>query len=269
MRVPAEVFDGIAETAKCFFYVRTPVLCIKAAAEFRPVEGIAQFSAGGGKAEAPILIEFLEPCEEFSFKLIPQHFDRDEKVTPCRAYVTAGGKAAAGNNTMHMHVVAKLLVPGMQDLDDTGCCAEVFLIRREFQERISAAFMEKPIKELLVAVKQGVQLVGECEHHMEIRCVNDLFSAFVHPDFLIERLAVRTAAVAAGIIVELDMSAIRAFGNIHAEPAGFTVEDGPGSFPLSIGLKGAGCAVVLIRIVPDLLYFQLSHGRCLPSGQKG
>ena len=157
MRVPAEVFDGIAETVKCFFYVRTPVLCIKAAAEFRPVEGIAQFSAGGGKAEAPILIEFLEPCEEFSFKLIPQHFDRDEKVTPCRAYVTAGGKAAAGNNTMHMHVVAKLLVPGMQDLDDTGCCAEVFLIRREFQERISAAFMEKPIKELLVSESRKVR----------------------------------------------------------------------------------------------------------------
>jgi len=88
---------------------------------------------------------------------------------------------------------------------------------------LGTAFVKEAIKELLVAVKQGIEIMWECKYHMEIRGIDHLCPAFVYPDFLIDSLAARTAAVSAGIIVELDMPAVRALGNVAAEPAGFAV----------------------------------------------
>ena len=59
--------------------------------------------------------------------------------------------------------------------------------------------------------------------HMKIRRVDDLSPAFIHPDFLLYSLTVRTIAVTAGIIVELQMSAIRALAQVNSEFTGFTV----------------------------------------------
>lgn len=54
-------------------------------------------------------------------------------------------KSAAGNNAVHMHVVAQLLIPGMQHLDDTGYGTEIFPVGRQFQKCLCAASVEKPV----------------------------------------------------------------------------------------------------------------------------
>lgn len=72
------------------------------------------------------------------------------------------------------------------------------------------------------------------ENHMEVGSIDDFCPAFVHPDFLIHSLAVGAAAVAAGIIVEFRMPAVRALGNIDSEFSGFTVQDRLGSFALDL-----------------------------------
>ena len=41
-------------------------------------------------------------------------------------------EAAAGNDAMHMDMVIHFLVPGMEDLDDPGCCAEILFIIGKF-----------------------------------------------------------------------------------------------------------------------------------------
>lgn len=48
------------------------------------------------------------------------------------------------------------------------------------------------------------------EHHMEIRGINDLCPTFVHPDLFVDGLAVWAVTVVAGIVMELQMTAIRA-----------------------------------------------------------
>lgn len=50
--------------------------------------------------------------------------------------------------------------------------------------------------------------MGKGKHHMKIRRINDFSPAFIHPDFLLYSLSVRTVTVAAGIIVDFHMSAI-------------------------------------------------------------
>lgn len=64
--------------------------------------------------------------------------------------------------------------------------------------------------------------MGQCERHMEVRGVNDFRPAFVHSDFFLDGLAARAVTVAAGIVVELHMPAVRAAENIHTEFSGLT-----------------------------------------------
>lgn len=55
--------------------------------------------------------------------------------------------------------------------------------------------------------------------HMEIRRIDHFGPPLIHPDFLVYRLAAGTVTVAAGIVVELRMSAVRALRNIDAKRA--------------------------------------------------
>ncbi len=91
------------------------------------------------------------------------------------------------------------------------------------------------------------------EYHMEVGSINDFRPAFVHPELRMNRLAVGAVAVAAGVIVELHMPAVRALGKIGPEFSGFTVQDRLGNFALDIRLKEAGRSIVRIGVFPDLL----------------
>lgn len=85
--------------------------------------------------------------------------------------------------------------------------------------------MEETIKELLVTVDQGVQLMGEGKYHMKIRGVYDLGPAAIYPEFLIHCLTAGAVAVVTGIIMELEMPAVRAQGGIDPALTGLTSHD--------------------------------------------
>lgn len=176
-------------------------------------------------------------------------------------------QSATGNDAVHVDMVLKLLVPGMKDLDDTGCCAEILFVRSQFKKSFGRASVKESVEEALVAVDKGVQFMWKGKDHMEIRGIHDLSPALIDPELRIDSLAVRAVAVPAGIVVYLNMAAVRTAGEIVTEFSGFTVADIQGSFPLDIRLKGSGIAEILIREVPDIL--NLSHGKLLRSGQTG
>ena len=68
--------------------------------------------------------------------------------------------------------------------------------------------MEIAVKYLLVSVKKRVELMGERENDMKIRCVNDFRTSLVHPDLFFDSLAVGAVAVAVGIVVYLCMATV-------------------------------------------------------------
>ena len=119
-------------------------------------------------------------------------------------------KPCTGNDTVHMYMVIDFLIPGMKNLNDTGCCTEMLFISGKFQKRFGTASVEKSVQEFLVTVNEGIQFVGKCEYHMEIRGINHFCSALVNPEFLINGLTVGAVPVAAGIVVYLHMFAITA-----------------------------------------------------------
>lgn len=178
-------------------------------------------------------------------------------------------KAATGNNTVHMDMVTHFLVPGMQYLDDPGCCAEPLFVRGEFQKCLGTAPVQERIKELLVAGKQRVEFMRECKDHMEVRRVNDFRPSFIHPDLLVYCLTVGAVTVPAGIVVELQVPAVRALGNVDPQFSGLTGKDGPGGFLLYGRWTVSLVQEILIGVLPDASDLQVIHPASLPSSQRG
>ena len=83
--------------------------------------------------------------------------------------------------------------------------------------------MEQAVEKLLVAVKEGVQLMWQGKDHMKIRSIDDFGPALIHPDFFQDSLAFGTVPVAAGIIVEFHVAAVTAAADITAEFPGLAV----------------------------------------------
>lgn len=269
MCISAKILDRIAEPMESLFDIRTPVFFKKVIAEFRPLVRVPKFFAGRGKEQFLIFIKGIQFRKVFSFELIPEYPDRNKKRLFAFPEFMIFCQPAAGNDTMHMYVIANLLIPGMEDLDDPGCCVEPLWIGRKFKKCLGTASVQKCIEKLLVTVNQGVELMWKCKYHMKVRGVNHFCPAFVHPDLPVGVLAVWTAAISAGVVVEFQMATVRALGNVYPQIPGLTVEDGPGSFSLNIRRMVGSFCEGLVRSMPDLLDFRISHGTSFPSCQRG
>lgn len=149
--------------------------------------------------------------------------DRDEKLLLRYPDPVVPGQPAGGDDAVHVDMVKELLVPGMEDLDDAWGRAKELIIGGEFQEGLGTAFMEEAVKKLLVAIEKGIEFMGQGKNDMEVRGIDDFGTPLIHPDFLIDSLAVRAVTVSAGIIVDFGISAVGTDREIAAKPAGFTV----------------------------------------------
>lgn len=129
VRITAEVFNGISKPVECFLYIRAPVPAIKAVLKLFPCVRIPEILTGGSKAELSRFVKGVKTGKVLSLKLVTQDAYGDKELLFCRTYLMVCGKAAAGNDTVHMHMVGKFLVPGVEDLDDARGRAEIFFIR--------------------------------------------------------------------------------------------------------------------------------------------
>lgn len=269
MGITPEIFNGIAKAVKGLLYVGTPVLFIKLVFPLFPDGRILKLFTGGRKHKRAALIQGSQMCHEFSLKLIPQNHDRDEETAGRFPDMLAFGKSAAGNNAVHMHMVVKLLVPCVENLDNPGSCPEILLVSRQFKKCFGTASVKETIQQLLVAVNKRIELVWKCKYHMKVRGIYHLRPALIHPDFLKNSLTVGTVAVTAGIVMKLHVSTVTATAYITAEFCRFAVQNGMGSFPLDHRLEMSGCTEILIGMAPYLLDRGITHDPFLPSGQKG
>lgn len=178
------------------------------------------------------MVQGVQEGEIFPFKLLPEDFDRDEKLCGRLPGPAVRSKPSPGDDAVHMDMVIQFLVPGVEYLDDPRLCSKVFFIGRQFQKSFGTASMEQPVEKLLVTVEQRVEFVGERKHHMEVRGINDFRPAFINPDLFEHSLTDGAVPVPAGIIVEFHVSAFAALTDVDPKPAGLAGEDCTGSFPL-------------------------------------
>ena len=232
MGVTAKVLNGIAKSMKSLFDIRAPVFPIKTVFESLPFPGKLQCFTGSRENKFSLLVQSIQKRKIFPFELISKDSDRDKKF--CRGFPdpVVRSQPSAREDAVHMNMVIQFLVPGMEDLDDPGLGAKIFLICAQFQKCFCAALMEQAVKEPLIAINQGIEFVGKSKHYMEVRGIYDFRPALIDPDFFKDSLAVGTVPVPAGILVEFHVPAFPARADIDTKSSGFAGKDCMGSFLL-------------------------------------
>ena len=180
------------------------------------------------------------------------------------------GKPAAGNDAVHVYVVIEFLVPCVEYLYDAGDRTEMPFVSGKFQECLRTAPVEETVEQRLVCIKERIELMGKRKDHVEVRGVDDLGPALVHPDFLLHGLAVRAAAVLTGAGAHECVPAGVAAAKAEAELPGLAGKDVEGGPALGGGLEMAGGTEVLVGEFPDTPDGEVSQGtHPLPSGRRG
>ena len=98
----------------------------------------------------------IQEGKVFSLKFIPEDSHRNEKLMRGIPESVVRCESSAGNDAVHMHMIADLLVPCVQHLDDPQSCAKILLICREFQERVRTAFGEEMVQKDLITADEWV-----------------------------------------------------------------------------------------------------------------
>lgn len=223
MGIAPKIFDCVAEPTEGLLDIRTPLFFIQGIPEFRPLEGVAEMLTGRRKGKLPTFIKGIQSGKISALELIPEYFDRDKEMVRGFFEPAVRREPTAGDDTVHMDMIAEFLVPGMEDLDDAGDCTEPFFIAGEFEKCLGAASVQKRVEKLLVTEDQGIELMGKGKDHMIVRGIYDLRAPFIDPDLLVYRLAVRTAPVPAGVVMESQIPTVLALRDIDAKFPGLTV----------------------------------------------
>ena len=129
MSVASKILNSVAEAIKGLFDERAPVLRIETVLELIPGIGIKQFLTGRRKNKPAIVVAVIQQSKKLALEFITQYANGNKEGIPGPPELSCFCKAAAGNDAVHMDMVIKFLVPGMQNLNDTGCCSEILFIQ--------------------------------------------------------------------------------------------------------------------------------------------
>lgn len=128
MCISSKIFDCIAKPVESLLNVGTPIFFIKVIFPVLPVVRVLQFSTGRRKRKSAILIVGIQVSQIFSLEFITENLYGDKKFRLGFTYLLIDGEPATRNDTMHVHMIVQLLIPGMKDLNDSGCCSEILLV---------------------------------------------------------------------------------------------------------------------------------------------
>ena len=128
MGIPAQIFNRIAKAIESFFDVRAPVFPVKGIPEFGPFIRIPEPFAGSRENQQAVLEEGLQARKKLTFEFIPEDFHPEKEIFLYFPNLMVRGKATARNNAVHMCMAVDFLVPGVEDLNDAGCCAQMLFI---------------------------------------------------------------------------------------------------------------------------------------------
>ena len=88
------------------------------------------------------MVQGVQKGEIFPFELIPEDSDRDKELWGRLPDPVVRSKPAAGDDTVHVDMVVQFLVPGVEHLDDSWLCTEIFPVCRQFQKGLRTTLME-------------------------------------------------------------------------------------------------------------------------------
>ena len=143
-------------------------------------------------------------AEDFAENVLGEEEAKAPGMHPVRVIVR---ETAGGDYAMNMRMVLQLLIPGMENAEETNLGPEVPGICGDLDQSLGAGAEEQSIDHFLVLKGQRRQLMRKREYHMSVGSGQQFGPSRFEPAVARLALALRAVPVAAGVIGDGAMAA--------------------------------------------------------------
>ena len=137
----------------------------------------------------------------------------------------AGSQSASGHHAVDVGVVHQILAPRVEHRQEADFGAEVFGIGRHLLERLCRRPKQDAVHDAFVLECQGTDFFWQGKHHVEVGDRQQLGLPCLQPGCAGYRLALRTVAVAAGVVLDPLVPAFVAALHMSAQFRGPATDD--------------------------------------------
>ena len=188
---------------------------------------------------------------------------REQEAFPGRADPACPVRAepAIGHDAVDMDVLPEGLAPGVQDHGDAEFATEPAGSVTEFLQGAGCCLEEQLVDESRLHLREGVELMGEREHHVPVVDIEQIGTLLLDPSGLRERLALGTVPIPARCILDRYRTTLAALALETTEcggPTGHQVAHDP-------SLSGRERACLAIGVDPCVQ--DIGHLQCRPFGR--
>jgi len=265
--VPAEVIEHLFRSGKGLLGVDHPFLLLKFPDQLLEPRWHAEVNGAAGEAQFAGTIGSLQIIDELASEDAGECPDRKEEM-PARSYpaFSVEGECTGRDHAMQMVVIHEYLAPGMEYKDEAHLAAQrVPWIMAELGQGLGYRLEENGVDLLLVALGDGVDIMRQGEHSVEILYRNELLNPRFEPLRLGHSLALGTVPVAARVVERSFITAPVATLDMSPLELGTTADDG--GYDSSVG-KGCrvGRLVVTAMDTEDICHLATLYRMLLGTG---
>jgi hypothetical protein len=191
----------------------------------------------------------LESMMEFGPKDFGEGLDWEQEMMVGREPgAVIGGQATGGDEIVNVRMVAQVASPGVQDTDQTELSPDKTGVLGQMLCRSRRGLKEQVIDKRLVTAGDWAQGGGQGEGEHEVRDWQQQILLFLQPFLSFVILAFWTVAVAAGVVAELKLVALRAGVDLPTQGGCAALLDGAHG-PSVAGEKTIGVFLAVGRAV--------------------
>ena len=143
----------------------------------------------------------MKEIEKLAAKDAAEDLDREEEgILGMNPAGVAWVETAGGNDAVEMRMQSQVLSPGVQNAEEADLGSEVLGVGRNFEHGLRAGAEEQIVEQAWMALTERVQLVGQGKDDVEVGHAEQILFAPCQPALACLGLALRTVAVATGVI---------------------------------------------------------------------
>ena len=149
--------------------------------------------------QLPGSVSLLETFDELAAKDFAEYvfWKEEARISGMHPVRVVVGEAAGGHDAVDMRMVLQLLIPGVEDTEETDLSAQTPGIRGDLHQCLGTGAEEQAVDHFFVLQCQRGQLMGEREDDMGVGRRQQFGASRFEPAFARLALALRAVPVAA------------------------------------------------------------------------
>ena len=218
VRITSEIFKHMTCALERRFTVDDPFFCVQGAEIC--LERLLRLKPFAISIQNQIIFYEIQLMQELAAEFSAENLYRQEKTLSGFAPLPIRCQNAARNDLVDMRMKLQILSPCVKDRSNSRLPAQMLPALAKLHHSLCADLEQQIIHELPVSEKDRIQLRRHGKNGMKITGVQKLCAPVVQPVFLCHRLTLVTMPVAAGIVGDLQRTALVAAVNVSAELGG-------------------------------------------------